>query len=436
MFIPLVSFFLLSLITQAIAQFDFPSPASQYDAPPLEIGVLGVTAFFTLTTLIQLVIVSTYLIRGRSPHILPAVLIVLGILFSLISYVLRVVQNLAAYESFNPLLPETLVVRVDPAWRLFTNWADPLIFVAVALIVRDRYRTHRQTSESDKTLTKPLPIELFMIPFYVLAAFVTIFSSAYVGVEQTFPTIDFGLSDAEVDAQRANFNARVKVRDNLVYTSETMYCLATVMLVPLTALVRSRIRSDKVRMLSLRFVICLVLHAALGQLIDWTLFAIIPFLCLRIIPQIVILVEGAKPILDTVTLEQLDLASIITDGAFYFIVFCFFSHIFVWTRLWDVPGEQSNNSYGYTGGQMPLAQFPGQWGYPQGGAYMYVQSTPGMQYPPVQGQFQGVHGQIQQYPLPQTNGQNASSGQVTQHPLPQTQQVSGPETALPAQPSQ
>ncbi|KAF8501222.1 hypothetical protein BU17DRAFT_102312 [Hysterangium stoloniferum] len=414
MYVPLVSFSLLCLITQVTAQFEFPSPPIEYDAPPLETGVLGVTAFFTLTMLIQLIIVSTYLFRGRSPHILPAVIVLLGILFMIVSNVLLILQVLTFYVSFDPLLPDKLNPRFAAATGLFSAWADPLIFVAVALVVRDRYRTHTQKAKSDEILTKRLPIELFMIPFYVLAAFIVILSSSYTRVFQTLPTFDPGLSEAQYDAQLAKYQARVKVKNDLFYTSDAMYFFATLLLVPLVALVRSRIGRD--------------------ELINWTSFAIIPFLCFRIICEIVIFIKNANPNLDTFTSEQIDLAATITDLGFYFIVFCFFCHIFLWTRLWDGPGEQSNksnNSYGYTGVQMPLAQFPGQWGYPQGGTYMYVQNTPGMQYPPVQGQFQGVYGQVQQYPLPQTNGQNPSSGQVTQHPLPQTQQVSGPETALP-----
>ncbi|KAF8527169.1 hypothetical protein BU17DRAFT_82100 [Hysterangium stoloniferum] len=419
MHVPLVSFSLLCFITQVTAQFEFPSPAIEYDAPPLETGVLGVTAFFTLTTLIQLIIVSTYLFRGRSPHILPAVVVLLGMLFMIVSNVLFILQLLTFYVSFDPLLPDKLNPRFHAGEALFYDWADPLIFVAVALIVRDRYRTHTQKANSDKTLTKPLPIELFMIPFYVFAAFIVIFSSSFTRVFQTLPTFDAGLSEAQYEAQLAKYEARLNIGNDLVYTSDAISFFATLLLVPLVALVRSRIGRD--------------------ELMNWTSFAIIPSLCFRIIPSIVITVMDTNTKLDTFTSEQLDLANIITNLVFYFIVFCFFCHIFVWTRLWYGPGEQSNNSnnsYGYIGGQMPLAQFPGQWGYPQGGTYMYVQTTPGMQYPPAQGQFQGVHGQVQQYPLPQDNGQNPSSGQVTQHPLPQTQQVSGPEKALPAQPTQ
>jgi hypothetical protein len=141
---------------------------------------------------------------------------------------------------------------------------------------------------------------------------------------------------------------------------------------------------------------------------------------MRFIPQIFIFVKYAKPNLDDMTLQQLDLAGTITNSTFYFIVFCFFCHIFVWTRLWHGPGEQSSSS-------MPLAQFPGQWGYPQGGGYMYVQNATGGQYLPAQGKPQNGQGPLEQNSLQQTHGQSPSSGQFTQYPLPQTQEVFGQE---------
>jgi hypothetical protein len=96
---------------------------------------------------------------------------------------------------------------------------------------------------------------LFMIPFYVLAAFIVIFSSASIGVFQTLPTFDPDFTLDQYDAQLVKYNARLNVGNDLYYTAETMYCLATVLLVPLAVLVRSRIGRDKVSMLSLRFII-------------------------------------------------------------------------------------------------------------------------------------------------------------------------------------
>jgi len=390
MYTLLVSFYLLSLITQTRAQVDL---TIRYDAPSLETGVIAVSAVFTLTTLIQLIIVWTYLNRGRSPHILPAVLVLWGMLFLLISYVMRILEVLTRYVFFDLMLPKKLTARFDIANAIFFDWADPLIFVAVALIVRDRYRTHRQNAKSDKRPIKPLSIGLFMIPFYVLAAFIVIFTSSSIGVLHTLPTFSPTLSETQFEAQLANRDARIKLGNRLLYAAETMYCLGTVLLVPLAILVRSRIGRDK--------------------LMNWTLFAIIPVLCMRVIPQIVILVEEAKPTLDDITSEQLNLASVVTDSTFYFVAFCFFCYIFLWTRLWHSPDKQSSSSYG----QIPLAQFPGQWGNLQGVAYMYVQNASGGEYVPAQGQPQ--------------NGQ----GPLEQHSLPQTQQVSGPEKVLPGQPA-
>jgi hypothetical protein len=255
MYILLVCFSLLSVITHATAQFNSAHPPIEYVAPPLETGILAVTAFFTLTTLIQLIIVLTYLSRGRAPHILPAIFALSGILFTLVSYVIYILEFLTSFDFFNPLLPTKLLPRFDTgeshfiqwilciyqlaALAIFKDFADPLIFMAVALIIRDRYRTYTQKAESEQNSATLPSIELFMIPFYVLAALTVIFSSAEIGVFETLvQTID---SHAIVSV--ATLDAQTKIAGTLQYTSEAMYGLATVLLVPFAILVKSRIKS-------------------------------------------------------------------------------------------------------------------------------------------------------------------------------------------------
>ena len=67
---------------------------------------------------------------------------------------------------------------------------------------------------------------------------------------------------------------------------------------------------------------------------------------------------------------NLDLASTVTLGTLCFAILCLLVFCLMSVRLWDVPGEHVMPPYSggypapYLSGMQPVAQFPGQWGFP------------------------------------------------------------------------
>lgn len=78
---------------------------NDYFAPPLETATLAVTALDVLLTLVQLIILLSFLCRGRASHMGAAVVVIVGTLFLFISYVMGAVDIVVAYTTWGVALP-------------------------------------------------------------------------------------------------------------------------------------------------------------------------------------------------------------------------------------------------------------------------------------------------------------------------------------------
>jgi hypothetical protein len=64
---------------------------SEWFAPPLETANLVATALFFIVTILQLVILLSYLCRGPASHMAPAAFVIANAFFLLLSYIMGIV---------------------------------------------------------------------------------------------------------------------------------------------------------------------------------------------------------------------------------------------------------------------------------------------------------------------------------------------------------
>jgi len=94
----LAAFSLLAFGPARVAALDiFGDNDNGYFAPPLETASLAVDALLIFLTLIELILLLSYLCRGRAVHMIHGVLAIFGALFLFLSYILFIFTFVGYY---------------------------------------------------------------------------------------------------------------------------------------------------------------------------------------------------------------------------------------------------------------------------------------------------------------------------------------------------
>ena len=231
---------LVSLLLQTVAAQDTAS--GSFNAPLAEDANLGVYAFLLLVTLIQFLLATSFLFRTRS-HFIPGVAVVVTLVFLLVSYALYIVVVVDEFTvtdlgdlSISPLTYTNLRVVT----YILSYWVDPLMFLAVVLVLRDRYLSH--TGGKSERPSKRVPLTPLIIIACTFVVLMVTFASAASGLYGTTLT-SFYRDQINSNVMDTGLN----VVKELNYTYVAFFIVAALFLIVFAILVKKSVKSDTVR---------------------------------------------------------------------------------------------------------------------------------------------------------------------------------------------
>lgn len=123
----------------------------------------------------------------------------------------------------------------------FFAWSDPAVFVAVALVLRDRYRTcSTNLGQKNKHTTPLLP---FTITSCILAVLMFALATSYAAVLGSTKLSEFSLSDRE---DFTNLFHLIDASNSIFYAYIALYICGSIFLVAFAIVVERAVRVDKV----------------------------------------------------------------------------------------------------------------------------------------------------------------------------------------------
>jgi len=242
-------------------------------------------------------------------------------------------------------------VSIDVAASLFSEWTDPVVFLAVALVLRDRYLAHFTNSAQSPIPARPiLPLTIASAAFF---SFMFLFSTVHGGILQTaLAVLIYGGSSVET------YNHRLNMANGFLYTYVAIYIVATGFLVVFTVIVKNLTKTDKITRL--------------------TAFVVTPLLALRALARLTFVIFQSRVTLSRGFLIQniyaLDFATGFVQGVLYVTVTGMLVFFLMRPGFWDRTEPRSSSAAqhsGYSmrqqpyhqGGVQPPTQLPSQWDF-------------------------------------------------------------------------
>lgn len=235
---------LLSLLQPAIAQ-KTPSNGG-FEAPPLQKANLAFYSIFSILGLGQLSIAVAFLFRTQSPHFSPGLMGVVTLIFLILSNGINVASIIASYTYDNThhrLLSNRNIFDFEIGGALFNDWVDVMIFLTVAVILRDRYRSYTMAEGRRSSTAASIGVLLLVILCICVLFIVTTIGTSIYDVAYT------NAIEGKITAEE--FYRKLALADRFHYAYVGLEIGLAMVLMSLAIVVRRRAHLDKV---SLSFV--------------------------------------------------------------------------------------------------------------------------------------------------------------------------------------
>jgi hypothetical protein len=298
-----------------------------FDPPPRVIAELVVAAILFIITTIQLAITNfpKYTSRMPSGHRFSRSAITTTLAFWAAAYgldITRIATVSTTHDFGDSIVSLKNIDNMNIASALFTRWADILLYVAVAVVLRDRYLASTRKTIPEYSSKGGPPLLPFIVGSSIIFLFMFVFGTANIGLwGSTLIAVDKRPASLdEVRARIKQVRPKVNIARHLYYVFIAMSAIAVVFLCVFAVVVKRRNRSDKITTLTLK--------------------VIMPILTLWVTAEIILAILNAqlpkKPIDIQLTLS---LARSVVYGVFHTAATSMLAYFLTVPRLWGAPAS-------------------------------------------------------------------------------------------------
>jgi len=201
-----------------------PSKPVHFKSPPLAIAVVASDAVFFIVTAFQLSITinpkrTTRLPSGHRPSITA---IISTLIFLLVAYALAVTLTATTWtlhDSGEPSVYFKQNININIAATLFWTWIDALMFVAVFIVLRDRYLTPMGKPMAEELTSRTGPP---LLPFNIVSSIIFLLF--------VFAIANVGVWGSAVLGQYDNSLSQSQAHDKVVISNDLITCSSHLLL--------------------------------------------------------------------------------------------------------------------------------------------------------------------------------------------------------------